>query len=88
MSLRRHGQLDVTLARLIQLGTIDGTLASFLAAAVREPVQHHRHRRRERRARPPYCAALASEIPPGERVATLESEYELFLHGTGRSTRT
>jgi Flp pilus assembly CpaF family ATPase len=25
---------------------------------------------------------LAAEIPPGERVATLESEYELFLHGT------
>src|SRR5271165_1340419 len=24
--------------------------------------------------------ALASEIPPGERVATLESEYELYLH--------
>ena len=24
--------------------------------------------------------ALAGEIPPGERVATLESEYELYLH--------
>src|SRR6185437_12004772 len=28
--------------------------------------------------------ALASEIPPGERVATLETEYELYLHGTTR----
>ena len=28
--------------------------------------------------------ALACEIPPGERVATLESEYELFLHGTAQ----
>ena len=26
--------------------------------------------------------ALASEIPPGERLATLESEYELYLHGS------
>jgi hypothetical protein len=34
-SLRRHGQLDVTLAGLIQLGTVDPTLAAFLAAAVR-----------------------------------------------------
>ena len=35
VSLRRHGQLNVNLARLTQLGTIDATLASFLAAAVR-----------------------------------------------------
>jgi Type II/IV secretion system protein len=35
LSLRRHGQPGVTLARLIQLGTIDTTLAAFLAAAVR-----------------------------------------------------
>ena len=34
-SLRRHGQIDVTLGRLIQLGTIDATLAAFLSAAVR-----------------------------------------------------
>jgi hypothetical protein len=26
--------------------------------------------------------ALASEIPPGERIAALESEYELYLHET------
>ncbi len=35
LSLRRHGQPDVTLARLIQLGTVDTTVAAFLAAAVR-----------------------------------------------------
>jgi Type II/IV secretion system protein len=35
VSLRRHGQPDVTLARLIALGTIDPGLAAFLAAAVR-----------------------------------------------------
>jgi len=35
VSLRRHGQIDVTLARLLQLGTIDGTIAAFLAAAVK-----------------------------------------------------
>jgi Flp pilus assembly CpaF family ATPase len=35
VSLRRHGQLDATLATLIRLGTIDATLAAFLAAAVK-----------------------------------------------------
>ena len=35
LSLRRHGQFGVTLARLIQLGTIDATVAAFLTAAVR-----------------------------------------------------
>jgi Flp pilus assembly CpaF family ATPase len=35
VSLRRHGQIDVSLERLIQLGTIDPTIAAFLAAAVK-----------------------------------------------------
>jgi Flp pilus assembly CpaF family ATPase len=33
VSLRRHGQLDITFARLTQLGTVDTTVAAFLAAA-------------------------------------------------------
>jgi hypothetical protein len=35
VSLRRHGQLDATLATLTRLGTIDAALAAFLAAAVK-----------------------------------------------------
>jgi Flp pilus assembly CpaF family ATPase len=35
VSLRRHGQLDINLTRLTQLGTVDTTVAAFLAAAVR-----------------------------------------------------
>jgi pilus assembly protein CpaF len=35
VSLRRHGQPDVTLSRLVALGTIDPGLSEFLAAAVR-----------------------------------------------------
>jgi Flp pilus assembly CpaF family ATPase len=79
VSLRRHGQIDVSLPRLTELGTIDDTLASFLAAAVRcrcniivtGGVNA---------GKTTLLRALASEIPPGERVATLESEYELYLH--------
>src|ERR1700735_5707773 len=81
VSLRRHGQLDVTLGRLIQLGTMDVTLASFLAAAVRARCNIV-VTGGVNAGKTTLLRGLASEIPPGERVATLESEYELFLHGT------
>ena len=35
VSLRRHVQIDVTLGRLVRLGTIDATLEAFLSAAVK-----------------------------------------------------
>jgi Flp pilus assembly CpaF family ATPase len=80
VSLRRHGQLDVTLARLVQLGTIDVTLAAFLAAAVRSRCNII-VTGGVNAGKTTLLRGLAAEIPPGERVATLESEYELFLHG-------
>jgi Flp pilus assembly CpaF family ATPase len=80
VSLRRHGQRDVTLARLIQLGTIDPTVARFLAAAVRSRCNII-VTGGVNAGKTTLLRALASEIPPGERVATLESEYELFLQG-------
>jgi Flp pilus assembly CpaF family ATPase len=79
VSLRRHGQLDVTLARLVQLGTLDQPLAAFLAAAVRSRCNIV-VTGGVNAGKTTLLRGLASEIPPGERVATLESEYELFLH--------
>jgi pilus assembly protein CpaF len=35
LSLRRHGQRDVTTTKLADLGTLDEALAGFLKAAVR-----------------------------------------------------
>jgi Flp pilus assembly CpaF family ATPase len=81
VSLRRHGQLDVTLARLVQLGSVDVAVASFLAAAVRSRCNMI-VTGGVNAGKTTLLRALAAEIPPGERVATLESEYELFLHGT------
>lgn len=83
LSLRRHGQRDITLGGLAGLGTIDDELAAFLAAAVRcrfniiitGGVSA---------GKTTLLRALAAEIPPGERIATLESEYELYLHQLGR----
>ena len=79
VSLRRHGQLDVTLPKLVQLGTIDPPLAAFLSAAVRSRCNII-VTGGVNAGKTTLLRALAAEIPPGERVATLESEYELYLH--------
>ncbi len=81
VSLRRHGQLDVTLPRLVQLGSMDATLVSFLAAAVKSRCNII-VTGGVNAGKTTLLRGLAAEIPPGERVATLESEYELFLHET------
>jgi Flp pilus assembly CpaF family ATPase len=79
LSLRRHGHLDASLGRLVQLGTIDSTLAAFLAAAVKGRCNII-VTGGVNAGKTTMLRALASEIPPGERLATLESEYELYLH--------
>jgi Flp pilus assembly CpaF family ATPase len=83
LSVRRHGQRDVTMARLVELGTVDAALAAFLAAAVRARCNMI-ITGGVAAGKTTLLRALASEIPPGERIATLESEYELYLHETGQ----
>jgi Flp pilus assembly CpaF family ATPase len=83
LSLRRHGHLDASMARLMQLGTVDATLAAFLAAAVRARCNII-VTGGVNAGKTTMLRALASEIPPGERLATLESEYELYLHGSAQ----
>ena len=79
VSLRRHGQLEVTLLSLIKLGTIDEITAAFLAAAVRGRCNII-VTGGVNAGKTTLLRALASEIHPSERIATLESEYELHLH--------
>ena len=79
MSLRRHGQLDITLSGLVKLGTVDQVTAAFLAAAVRSRCNIIVTGAVDA-GKTTLLRALASEIHPGERIATLESEYELYLH--------
>ncbi len=83
VSLRRHGQADISLARLVQLGSIDTTIAAFLSAAVRSRCNII-VTGGVNAGKTTMLRALASEIPPDERVATLESEYELYLHELGQ----
>ncbi|MHB1615130.1 MAG: CpaF family protein [Actinomycetes bacterium] len=77
--IRRHRLLDVTLDRLVALGTLDPVLLEFLRAAMRA--------RRNivvtgtvNVGKTTLVRALAGEIDPLERVATIEKEYELLLH--------
>jgi Flp pilus assembly CpaF family ATPase len=79
VSLRRHGQIDVTLDRLVKLGTLDTALAAFLSASVRGRCNIIITGSVDA-GKTTLLRALAGEIPPGERIATLESEYELYLH--------
>ena len=81
VSLRRHGQPEATLARLVALGTIDPELAVFLATAVKSRCNII-VTGGVNCGKTTMLRALASEIPAGERIATLESEYELYLHET------
>jgi Flp pilus assembly CpaF family ATPase len=79
VSLRFHRHVDVTLADLIGLGTVDPVLAAFLRAAVRA--------RKDviisggtNAGKTTLLRALAAELDPDERIATLETDRELFLH--------
>jgi Flp pilus assembly CpaF family ATPase len=83
VSLRRHGHPDITLERLVQLGSLDATLAAFLSAAVLGRCNIV-ITGGVNAGKTTLLRALASEIPPDERVATLESEYELYLHELGK----
>jgi pilus assembly protein CpaF len=78
VSIRRHRYVDLTLDDLVEMGGLDATLASFLAAAVRA--------RKNivvggamNSGKTTLIRALASVIPPRERVVTIEQAFELGL---------
>ncbi len=78
VSIRRHRFVDLTIDDLIALGTLNDVTASFLKAAV--------HARKNivvagamNSGKTTLIRALASEIPPRERVVTIEQAFELGL---------
>ncbi len=78
LALRVHRLVDVTLEELHRLGTLTGPVTQFLRAALRS--------RRNlvvcgqvNTGKTTLVRALANELDPGERIITLESEFELFL---------
>jgi Flp pilus assembly CpaF family ATPase len=78
LAIRRHRLMKVTLDDLVGLGTIDLGLRDFLAAAVRARKQLM-IAGATGVGKTTLLRALAAEIPPNERILTIETELELGL---------
>jgi pilus assembly protein CpaF len=78
ISVRRHRFVDLSIEDLIGLGTIDAGIASFLAAAVRAR-KNIVVAGAMNSGKTTLLRALASVIPPRERLVTIEQSLELAL---------
>jgi Flp pilus assembly CpaF family ATPase len=78
LAIRRHRLLRVGLADLVRLGSIDEGLQEFLGAAVRARLQII-VAGATGAGKTTMLRALAAEIPPEERIVTVETELELGL---------
>jgi pilus assembly protein CpaF len=82
LSIRRHRLVRVFLQHLIELGAIDAGLAEFLRALVKA-------RKNVIIAggtgvgKTTMLRALLNEVPPEERLVTIENAFELALHEPG-----
>lgn len=78
LSIRRHRLKDLVLADLVAAGTLDEGLRSFLGAAVRAR-KNIVVAGAMNSGKTTLVRALAAEIPPHERVVTIEQAFELGL---------
>ena len=78
LAIRRHRFMKVTLEDLVHLGAIDAGLRELLAAAVRARKQII-VAGATGAGKTTMLRALAAEIPPEERIVTIETELELGL---------
>jgi Flp pilus assembly CpaF family ATPase len=79
VSIRRHRLVRVTLGDLVRLRAIDQGLHAFLAALVRAR-KNVLVAGGTNVGKTTLLRALINEIPPTERLVTIENAYELGLH--------
>lgn len=79
VSIRCHRMVDIDLETLLERGTIDIGLQLLLTAAVRAR-KNIIVTGGTSSGKTTFVRALASCIDPAERIATLETDFELFLH--------
>lgn len=78
LAIRRHRFMKVTLDDLVRMGSLDAPVRDFLASAVRARKQLI-IAGATGAGKTTLLRALASEIPPEERIVTIETELELGL---------
>jgi Flp pilus assembly CpaF family ATPase len=84
--IRRHRVREVSLAQMVQWGSMSRAVAEFLGAAIRAG-RNVIVTGAQNAGKTTLLRALAAEFPPMERFATIEREYELHLHELPRHPR-
>ena len=81
ITIRVHRLVDISLADLVSTQTLTPAAAAFLRAAVRAGRSIVTNGIQST-GKTTLLRALADEIPPHEKLATIEMERELYLHKT------
>ncbi|WP_326596592.1 CpaF family protein [Streptomyces sp. NBC_01803] len=84
LSIRKHRFTTVTLPDLVRLGVCDEAMAAFLAALVRVR-KNVIVAGGTNAGKTTFLRALASQIPPEERLVTIEDTFELGLGADERA---
>lgn len=80
VTIRLQRLQAVSLARLRELGTIDHVLEEFLAASVRARKSIVVSGQGQGSGKTTMLRALCAALDPWESIATIETDYELYLH--------
>lgn len=78
-TIRFHRHTDINLARLEELASIDATLRQFLSACIRAGLSIV-FAGLPAAGKTTLSRAVLNELPPTTPIATIETEFELFLH--------